>query len=69
MKEKKDPVILEDFSLSSSSFPFTVTRAFPWTIKGKAGRPIKGMTTHYINSDWNPSNLEPIRTHKHTAGK
>ena len=67
MKEKKDPTILEDFfSFSFSSFPSTVTHAFPWPIKGKAGRPIRGIATHRINSDSNP---EPMRTHKHTAGK
>ena len=77
MKEKKDPAILEDFfSFSFSSFPSTVTCDFPWPIKGKAGRPMKGgstrvdrITTHHINWDSNPSNPEPTRTHKHTAGK
>ena len=59
---EKDPAILEDFfSFSFSSFPSTVTHAFPWPIKGKAGRPMKGTQ--------NPSNLEPIRTHKHIARK
>ena len=70
MKEKKDPVILEDFfSFSSSSFPSTITYAFPWPIKEKEGHSIKGITTHRINLDSNPSNPEPIRIHKHTAGK
>ena len=70
MKEKKDLAIVEDFfSFSFFSFPSTVTRAFPWPIKGKAGRPIRGIVTHRIDSDWNPSNPEPIRTHKHTARK
>ena len=70
MKEKKDPVILEDFfSFSSSSFPSTVTHAFPWPIKGKAGHPIKGIATHRINWDSNPSNSELTTTHKHTAEK
>ena len=68
-------MILEDFfSFSFSSFPLTVTRAFPWPIKGKAGHPIKGtllkcIAAHHIDSDLNPSDPEPIRVHKHTAGK
>ena len=70
MKEKKDPAILEDFfSLSFSSFPSTITRAFPWPIKGKAGRPIRGIATHRIDLNSNPSNPELIKTHKHTAEK
>ena len=70
MKEKKDSAILADFfSFSFSSFPSTVTRAFPWPIKGKAGHPIRGIATHRIDLDWNLSNPKPIRTHKHTAGK
>ena len=68
MKEK-DPAILEDFSFSFSSFPSTVTHAFPWPIKGKARHPIRGIATHHINSDLNPLNLEPIRAHKHIARK
>ena len=50
MEEKKDPTILEDF-FSFSSFPSTVTRAFPWPIKGKAGCPIRGIATHGIDLD------------------
>ena len=47
VKEKKDPMILEDFfSFSFSSFSSTVTRAFPWPIKGKAMHPMKGTQTH-----------------------
>ena len=46
MKEKKDLAILEDpFSFSFSSFPSNVTHAFPWPIKRKAGRPMKGSRT------------------------
>ena len=42
MKEKKDPAILKDFSLSLSHLSSsTITRAFPWPIKGKAGHPMK----------------------------
>ena len=73
VKEKKDPAILEDlFSFMFSPFPSAVTPAFPWPIKGKAGRPIRGIEqsirltieTHHTDSDSNP---EPIRAHKHTA--
>ena len=70
MKEKKDPMILEDFfSFSFSSFPSTVTCASLWPTNGKAGRPMKGtridrIETHHTNSDSNP---EPIRAHKHSA--
>ena len=43
MKEKKDPATLGAFfSLSFFSFFSSVTRAFPSSIKGEAGRPIKG---------------------------
>jgi len=70
VKEKKELAILEDFfSLSFSSFPSTVTRVFPWHIKGKAMRHIRGIATYRINYDSNPSNPEPTRTHKHIAGK
>ena len=71
MKEKKDPVILKAFGSLSLSFLFFLycNHAFPWPIKGKAGRPIRGIATHRIDLDWNPSNPELIRTHKHTVGK
>ena len=72
MKEKEDLAILKAFgslSLSRYSFSSAITRAFPWLIKGKAGRPIRGIATHRINSDSNPSNPEPIKTHEHTTGK
>ena len=42
MKEKKDPITLEAFSLSFFSFSSSITRTFPWPIKGKAGHPMKG---------------------------
>jgi len=61
VKEKKDPAILEDFFSFSFSSPSTVIRAFSWPIKEKARRAMKG--------DSNPSNPEPIRTHKHIAEK
>ena len=42
MKDKKDLATLEAFfSLSFFFFSSAVTRAFPWTIKGKVGRPMK----------------------------
>ena len=60
MKEKKDPMILEDFfPFSFSSFPSTVTRAFPWPIKGKAGHPMKGTQTHRTPNTWLSSNRAP----------
>ena len=72
-KNEKEPktfrITRPFFSFSSSSFSFTVTRAFPWPIKGKTGHPIKGIATHRIDSDWNLSNPEPIRTHKHIVEK
>ena len=44
MKEKKDLVVLAAyFSLLFFSFSSTVTHAFRWPIKGKAGRPMKGI--------------------------
>ena len=47
VKEKKDPMILEDFFyFSFSSFPSTVTRTLPWPIKGKARHPIRGIARH-----------------------
>ena len=55
MKEKKDSTTLLSLVLLFSS---TVTRAFPWPIKGKAECPIKG---HQIDSSQirtNPSNPE-----------
>ena len=62
MKEKKDLAILKAFdSLSHSSFSSAVAHAFSWPIKGKAGRPIRGIATHRINSSQirtNPSNPE-----------
>ena len=42
MKEKKDPATLEAFPLSFFSFFYSITRAFPSSIKGEAGRPMKG---------------------------
>ena len=67
MKEKKDPVILEAFfSLSFFSFSSVVTRAFPWPIKGKAGRPLKGAdritlnrSEHEINTQEHGTNTWP----------
>ena len=41
MMDEKDPAILKDFFSFVLLFSFAVTRAFPWPIKGKAGRPIK----------------------------
>ena len=64
--EKKDPTILEDFfSFSSSSFS-SITRAFPWPIKGKAGHPMKGTRTHRNKSP--QLGLKPIepRTDQNT---
>ena len=44
MKEKKDRATLEAFfSLSFFSFSSAVTHAFPSPIKGKAGRPMRGI--------------------------
>ena len=49
MKEKKDLAILKALSPSFLLFFSAVTRAFPWSIKGKAGRPMEG--------DWNRIDL------------
>ena len=62
MKEKKDSVILKAFlPLWFFSFSSAITRAFPWPIKGKAGRPMKGI----------PELIDPSRSdtdpHKSTA--
>ena len=43
MKDEKDPAILKDFFSLVLLFSSAVTRAFPWPIKGKAGRPMKGI--------------------------
>ena len=46
MKEKKDLATLEAFlSLSFFYFSFSVTRAFPSSIKGEAGHLIEGQKT------------------------
>jgi len=66
MKEKKDPTILKAFGSLSLVLLFSsaVTHAFPWLIKGKAGRPIRGsqhITSIQARSDrtiTNPSNPE-----------
>ena len=42
MKDK-DSVILKDFLSLILLFYSAVTHAFPWPIKGKAGRPIEGI--------------------------
>ena len=43
MKEKKDPTTLEAFfSLSFFYFSFSITHAFPSSIKEEAGRPMEG---------------------------
>ena len=72
MKDKKDPAVLKaGLSLSFLLFSSVVTHAFPWFIKGKAGRPRMGIGSIQASPDriiTNPSNLEPTRTqHKHTA--
>ena len=42
--KEKDPATLEAFfSLSFFYFSSSVTRAFPWSIKGEAGRPMRGI--------------------------
>ena len=66
MKEKKDPTILEDFfPFSFSSFPSTVTYAFPWPIKGKAGHPLKGNQTRTRSTHLTNEPIEP-RTDQNT---
>ena len=55
MKEKKDLATLEAFfSLSFFSFSSSVTRAFPVSIKGEAGRPT-------------PGDMNTRAQHEHTA--
>ena len=41
MKDE-DPTILKDFFSLVLLFSSAITHAFPWPIKGKAGRPMKG---------------------------
>ena len=43
MKEKDSAILEAFFSLSFFSFSSTVIHAFSWPVKGKAGRPMKGM--------------------------
>ena len=58
MKDEKDLAILKDFiSLLFLLFSSTVTRAFPCSIKGKAGHPMEG--------DWNRIDPGQTRSNHH----
>ena len=63
MKDKKDPTILKDFFSLVLLFSSAVTRAFPWPIKGKAGRPMNG--ADLIKNDQSRSTQEA--RHEHSA--
>jgi len=74
MKDKKDPAVLKAaLSLSFLLFSSAVTRDFPWSIKGKAGCPIRGIATHRSiqarpdRININPSNLKPTRSQDITS--
>ena len=51
MKDEKDPTILKDFFSLVLLFSSAVTRVFPWPIKGKAGRPMKGIGSIQVKSE------------------
>jgi len=53
------------FSLSFFSFSSATTRAFPWPIKGKAGRPMKGPVNRSTHQD--PIQIRTRARHEHTA--
>ena len=66
MKEKYDPTILEAFLSLVLLFFSSVTHAFHWPVKGKAGRPLKGAdritlnrSEHEINTQEHGTNTWP----------
>ena len=59
MKDEKDPTILKDFFSLVLLFSSTVTRAFPWPIKGKAGHPMKGIKFNPIQAGSTHRPIDP----------
>ena len=53
MKEKDLATLEAFFSLSFFYFSSSVTCAFPWSIKGEAGRPTVGIQTQKIKTQEN----------------
>ena len=58
--DEKDLAILKDFFSLILLFSSAVTRAFPWSIKGKVGRPMEGDLNRIDLGQTRSNHHEPI---------